>query len=104
MNFQEVTVSAAQQMIEDQDVILLDYRDPQSYQVAHVENAMLAHDGLVESIIKKRDVDKPVIIYCYRGNASKELAALFGQFGFDSYSVIGGFTEWQKHLQKPPGT
>jgi rhodanese-related sulfurtransferase len=103
MKFKEITVTQAQQMLASQEVMLLDRRDIPSYRAAHVENAMLAHDGLIESIIKKRDRSKPIIIYCYRGNDSKELAALFGQFGFDSYSVIGGYTEWKKHLNNKSG-
>lgn len=96
MTIKEITVAQAQQMIASQDVLLLDRRDVPSYRASHVDNAMLAHDGLIETIIKKRDRSKPIVIYCYRGNASKELAALFSQFGFDCYSVIGGYTEWQK--------
>lgn len=104
MKFKEISVAQAQQMLDSQEVILLDRRDVPSYRAAHVENAMLAHDGLIESIIKKRDRSKPIIIYCYRGNDSKELAALLGQFGFDSYSVIGGYTEWQKQVKNKPVT
>lgn len=96
MSFKEITVEQAKEMIESQQVVLLDRRDAQSYREGHVDDAMLAHDGLIESIIKKRDRTKPIVIYCYKGNASKELAGLFGQFGFDSYSVMGGYTEWKK--------
>ena len=102
MNFKEITVSQAQQMIAEQPLVLLDRRDAQSYRDGHVDDAMFAHDGLIETIIKKRERSKPIIVYCYKGNASKELAGLFGQFGFDSYSVIGGFTEWQKALNSSP--
>lgn len=103
MKFKEISVAQAQQMIDSQEIVLLDRRDAPSYRASHVENAMLAHAGLIESIIKKCDRSKPIIIYCYRGNDSKELAALFGQFGFDSYSVIGGYTEWKKQLHNKPG-
>ncbi len=105
MNIKEITVEQAIQMIDEQEVMLLDRRDPQSYREGHIDNAMLAHDGLIESIIKKKDRNKPIVIYCYKGNSSKELAALFSQFGYDSYSVMGGYTEWKKCLTtKKPTT
>lgn len=102
MSFKVISIAHAKQMIATQSVVLLDRRDAHSYRAGHVKNAMLAHDGLIESIVKKRDRSKPIIIYCYKGNASKELAALFGQFGLDSYSVVGGYTEWQKQLNNEP--
>jgi len=102
MNFKEISIADAQKMIATQELLLLDRRDAQSYLAGHVQNAMLVHDDLIESIIKKRDRSKPVVVYCYKGNASKELAGLFGQFGFDSYSVQGGYAEWQKQsIEKP---
>lgn len=100
MHFKEITVDQAQKMIRSQDVVLLDRRDAQSYRSSHIDDAMLAHDGLIENIIKKRDLSKPIIIYCYKGNASKELAGLFSQFGFNSYSVMGGYEKWQTSLGK----
>ncbi|MEW5756128.1 MAG: ankyrin repeat domain-containing protein [Pseudomonadota bacterium] len=100
MKFKEITVAQTQALIASREVVLLDRRDAQSYRAGHIEQAMLAHDGLIESLINKRDRSRPIVIYCYKGNDSKELAALFGQFGFEAYSVIGGYTEWKKQIQK----
>lgn len=102
MNFKEISVTEAQQIMASQPHLLLDRRDAQSYRAGHIENAMFAHDDLIASLIKKRDRNKKIIIYCYKGNASKELAALFSQFEFDSYSLIGGYTEWQKTPEATP--
>lgn len=95
--FIEVTVSDAARMIAGREMVILDRRDLTSYQQGHIEGAMMAHDGLVESLIKKRDTAKPLLIYCYRGNSSRELAALFAQFGFgEVYSMAGGYVEWRR--------
>ena len=96
-NFVEVTVAEAAKMIAECQVMILDRRDLSSYKQGHIEGAMMAHDGLVESLIKKRDINTPVLIYCYRGNSSKELAALFVQFGYEEvYSMAGGYVEWKQ--------
>lgn len=97
MKFKEIPVAQTQALLDSREVVLLDRRDARSYRAGHIDQAMLAHDGLIEALIAKRDRSKPIVIYCYQGNASKELAALFGQLGFAAYSVIGGYTAWQKH-------
>jgi len=95
--FIEVSVNEAAKMIRERQMVLLDRRDLSSYKQGHIEGAMVAHDGLVESLIKRRDVKTPLLIYCYRGNSSKELAALFAQFGYlEVYSMAGGYVEWKR--------
>ena len=99
--YQEITPVIAQQLIESKDVVLLDQRDAHSYKEGHVEGAMLAHDDLTSALIRKKQIDKPVVIYCYHGNSSKDLAALFGNFGFkEVYSVAGGYTAWKRDLSQ----
>ena len=96
--FTEVTPAQVKTIIESDDPLLLDTRDAHSYKEGHIDGAMLAHDSLTESLIKQKKVERPVVIYCYHGNSSKDLAALFANFGFQKvYSMSGGYTEWKKH-------
>ena len=93
----EVTVEQAEELLQGQSILVLDRRDSQSYQQGHIDGAMMAHDGLVESIINKRELDQPILVYCYRGNDSKELASMFASLGFkEVYSMIGGYAEWKR--------
>ena len=95
--FSEVTVQQARDLLAARTMLVLDKRDLSSYQQGHIDGAMMAHDSLIESLIKKREITKPVLIYCYRGNTSKELAALLANFGYQEvYSMIGGYTEWKR--------
>ncbi len=93
----EIDVAAAREIILSQEPIVLDTRDAHSYKEAHIEGALLAHDGLLERLIKQRQFSQPIIIYCYHGNSSKELAEFFGGIGFKQvYSLMGGFVAWKK--------
>ncbi len=95
--FKEVNAKEAKTIISGADLLVLDMRDAHSYQEGHIEGAMLAHDRLVESLIRKKDFERPVIIYCFHGNSSKDLAELFGRSGFKSvFSLTGGFVAWKK--------
>jgi|AAFY01.1.fsa_nt_gi rhodanese-related sulfurtransferase len=92
----EVSPNEAKIIIETHGPILLDTRDTHSYKEQHIDGAMLAHDSLTESLIKKKDYNRSIIVYCYQGISSKDLAELLSKVGFKSvYSLKGGFTAWK---------
>ena len=93
--FETVEVGAVPDLLAAENSMLLDCRLMRDYQEGHIENALHAHDGLVESLIKKADKSTPLVIYCYHGHNSEHLADLFGSFGFKNvYSVAGGYAKW----------
>lgn len=93
----EISPSEAKLIIDEQNPILLDTRDTHSYKEEHIDGAMLAHDSLTEALIKKKDYDRPVVVYCYQGISSKDLADLLSRVGFKSvHSLTGGFSAWKK--------
>ena len=95
--YKEISAVQAKDIIESDDPVILDSRDAHSFKEGHIDGAMLAHDGLTEQLIRKRQYDKPVLIYCYHGNSSKDLAEFFGGIGFKTvYSMAGGYTAWKK--------
>lgn len=97
LKYKEITALEARQIIAQENPIILDSRDSHSFKEGHIDGAMLAHDGLTEQLIRKRQYDQPVLIYCYHGNSSKDLAEFFGGLGFKSvYSMAGGYTAWKK--------
>jgi thiosulfate sulfurtransferase len=55
------------------------------------------HEGLKESLIKRGDKQRSLLIYCYHGHASEHLAEIFTDFGFkDVYSLVGGYASWKE--------
>lgn len=95
--YTEISAAEAKEIIEKDSPVILDSRDAHSFRESHIDGAMLAHDGLTEQLIRKKEFDKPVIIYCYHGNSSKDLAEFFGGIGFKTvYSMAGGYTAWKK--------
>ncbi|MET0386698.1 MAG: rhodanese-like domain-containing protein [Polyangiales bacterium] len=92
-----ISVDGARTLLADQAVTILDLRDHRSYRAGHIDGAMLLHDGLMKRLIKENELDKPILIYCYRGNTSLEKAELFSELGFRHvYSLEGGYVDWQK--------
>lgn len=96
-NFIEVSVKKAIPLIEDKNTLLLDVRDIYSYKKGHIDGAMQAHGDLVQHLIQSKQYERPVLVYCYQGNSSKELAEVFSRAGFlECYSLMGGFAAWKK--------
>lgn len=93
----QITIGEALGLLKEESPLVLDARDSHSYRAGHMEGAMLLHDGLMESIIKQRQYERPVLIYCFRGNLSLEKANLFAAAGFQRvYSLAGGYVAWMK--------
>lgn len=98
--YQVISPEAARLLLAAQSPTVLDLRDHRSYRAGHIEGALLLHDGLMQALIKQNDLDRPVLIYCYRGTKSQEKAELFEELGFRNvYSLDGGYTDWLKAEQ-----
>jgi thiosulfate sulfurtransferase len=98
----QITIGELEQLIAAGGALLLDARDASSYRAGHVEGAMLLHDGLMEALIKRRELDRPLVVYCYRGNLSLEKAVLFCAAGFRNVcNLAGGYVAWMKRAPAP---
>lgn len=101
--FKTVTADAAAQLIADANPLILDCRELKDYRAGHIDNAMHVHEQLRDSLIKKGDKARDMLIYCYYGHASEHLAEMFCDFGFKQvYSLAGGYAGWKEH-HKPTG-
>ncbi len=99
MTYQCISIEQAIGIINDGEATILDIRDPASYAQGNVANAIHVSNDNVEDVIANADKSKPLIIYCYHGNSSKNAADYFASRGFEkAYSVDGGFEEWKLKL------
>lgn len=97
MKYNEISPLEAERVVAEPDALVLDIRDAQSYREGHIDGAMLAHDALTETIIKRKEYHRPIMIYCYHGNSSKDMADFISALGFKRvYSLAGGYTAWKK--------
>ena len=82
-------------MKEQQDITLIDIRDPAAYEEGHIEDALRVDDHNVAQFIERADLEKPLVVYCYHGNNSQGAADYMNQQGFKTaYSLQGGFAAW----------
>ena len=93
--FQRISVQQAKQLISNQRALVVDVRDINAYQAGALPAAQHVNLSNFPKFRKQNDRAKPVLIYCYHGNASQDMAQLFVDFGFaEVYSMDGGYEAW----------
>ena len=92
-----VSTSEATHLINREDALVLDVRDPGEYGAGHIlgaKNAPLSRLG--DGEVAKRK-ERPVIVYCDGGErASKAVAALKKQGFTRVVNLTGGLKAWQQ--------
>lgn len=98
MKYKTISILEAKKLIQEAEPMILDCRAIADYKAGHLDNALHLHEGLKDSLVKRGDKQRDLLIYCYHGHASEHLAEFFADFGFTHvYSVAGGYTAWQQH-------
>lgn len=104
-SYKNISIKNAQPIINDESSIVIDIRDEQSYLRGHLPRAVRFHERSVIRMRKTPQRHSPVLIYCYHGNSSKDIATLLCALGFvDVYNLEGGYTAWQAVHQKVDGS
>jgi rhodanese-related sulfurtransferase len=82
----------------NQGAAVLDVRTAEAFAAGHINNArLLPLDSLAEtSESLKRFKEKPVIVYCERGNSSSTAIRKLGALGFSKlFNLRGGISAWR---------
>jgi thiosulfate sulfurtransferase len=95
-----ISAEDALKLIDDGDLAIVDIRDEQSYQQAHIPEAFHLTNGSISQFMDATDFETPVIVCCYHGVSSISAAQYLLHQGFETvYSLDGGFEHWRKHYQ-----
>lgn len=92
----ELTPQAAIKLINDDNAVIVDLRDAESYRKGHIIDAIRAgHEDFEQNKMDKYK-DKPLILVCARGLQSAALAAKLRTQGFvNPVALAGGISAWQ---------
>jgi rhodanese-related sulfurtransferase len=86
-------------MINREDAIIVDVREPHEYAAGHVPNARHIPMGQVDKRLGELDKfkDKPVIVVCQSGNRSSSTCNALTKRGFEKvYNLSGGISAWEQ--------
>jgi rhodanese-related sulfurtransferase len=95
-----VSTAQATQLINREDALVLDVRDPGEFGTGHIigaKNLPLSRIEAGGSEIAPKRKDKPVIVYCDTGSRAHKAAAALRTQGFGRVvSLSGGLGAWQQ--------
>jgi rhodanese-related sulfurtransferase len=94
-----VNPSQATQLINREDALVIDVRDPGEYGAGHIlgaKNLPLSRVDAGAELAAKRK-DRPLIVYCDTGNRSGKAAAALKALGYTRVlNLSGGLGAWQQ--------
>ncbi|QHM73479.1 thiosulfate sulfurtransferase GlpE [Mixta intestinalis] len=94
--FECISVEMAQNYLAEDEAVLVDVRDPQSFAAGHAKGAFHLSNDTLNHFMQQTDFEKPVLVMCYHGNSSKGAAQYLIHQGFEQvYSIDGGFDAWR---------
>lgn len=97
--FKRIGIAEARRLIEGREceLLILDVRDQRSYAAGHIPAAQSVSEADIYRLVTSQPKQRPVLIYCYHGNASQTYAQTFVDFGFEEvFSLDGGFEHWRE--------
>lgn len=94
----QLTHEEARQLISDENVIIADVRDYESYEQDHIANAIHLSIPVLQDFCENIDKSQRILVYCFHGISSQSVAQHLIDQGFtEVYSLIGGFETWKAH-------
>src|SRR5512134_2343912 len=89
----EVGVAEAVQLINRQDAVILDVREPGEFKAGHIPNARNIPAGELDTRMKdlEKFKAKPILVACASGNRSAPACSALQKAGFEQvYALSGG--------------
>ena len=78
--------------LDNSQYTIIDLREPDEFTVSAVEGAVNIPFSQFTEKLDTVPKEKPVIVYCRRGNSSKEIAGILAERGYDVTHVEGGYS------------
>ena len=95
--FKLIEIAETKQRLQNENAILVDTRDAQSYATDHAQGAFHLTNETLKEFTDKVEFDTPIFVVCYHGNSSKGVAQYLAEQGYeDTYSVEGGMAMWRQ--------
>lgn len=95
-SFSLLASEQAREFFNEQQPVILDIRDAASFQQGHIPNAIHMPSEQLADFASQQDKQQTVVVCCYHGNSSKQVAKILCEQGFANvYSLEGGYHGWQ---------
>jgi thiosulfate sulfurtransferase len=98
VRFQAVDCVQADELIASGNTIVIDVRDQEAYDAAHIHGAIRLAVNSLDDFCDSIEKNKNIIVYCYHGISSQSVAQyLIDQGMTNVYSLTGGYEVWKDY-------
>jgi len=100
MGFRTITPSEfAERQRRGDELLLVDVREPEEYELARVEGARLLPLSLFNEWAPSLDRERETVFICHHGIRSAQVCAFLSRQGFTRiYNLAGGIDRWSKEI------
>jgi len=94
--YMKISAKEAKTIIDSEDVIILDVRTEEEFNIGHIENAVLLPVTDIKSKAEEvlTDKDAKILVYCRSGNRSATAAKDLIAMGYTNIIDFGGINSW----------
>lgn len=93
----QVDAQQAQEKLKQKpSPFLLDVRQPEEYQQAHIAGARLIPLGDLRQRMHELPRDREILVICHSGNRSSSAARQLAQAGYNPINIRGGLIAWSR--------
>ncbi len=97
VQYTDISVQQAKEMIDKGEVFILDVRTQEEYDAGHIRNSTLIPVQDLSKRLNEVPRDRKILVYCRTGSRSTSASEILVNNGFTQiYNMKGGITEWTK--------
>ncbi len=101
MACKDLRVEQLESFLQQPNTIVIDIRDIRSYITGHLPGAKHIDGPTMSNLIQQRKNQPSVLVYCYHGNSSRDMAGIISRLGFSNVSnLVGGWQAWLNHQKQ----
>jgi len=96
MSVRQVSATELKNRIQnEQNLFLLDVREPNEFQYASIENSVLIPLNQIPQRLGELDLQQEIVVICHHGMRSQQAASYLVNSGFQNVSnLTGGIDAW----------
>lgn len=100
MEVQVIAVWDLDKVLEDRKALLIDLREREMYEKGHIPGAICVQYEKLFIEVKGFSGERPMVLYCQRGNASLLAGKMLAEQGFVTYTILGGYLAYLQLISK----
>ena len=87
MNYKLISFDQAKDMIEKNNIVLIDVRTQNEYDLMHIKNAINIPVNEIEQKILQIEQTHPIMVYCSSGARSKTAIQILNNLGYNNIYI-----------------